>query len=73
VPQFIDETRPPLPQIMLLVAIHVIVGLVWLNVYAELVQRASGVLKGERVKRWLEGLTGVVLLALGLRIATERA
>jgi threonine/homoserine/homoserine lactone efflux protein len=73
VPQFIDETRPPLPQIMLLVAIHVIVGLVWLNVYAELVQRASGVLKGERVKQWLEGLTGVVLLALGLRIATERA
>jgi threonine/homoserine/homoserine lactone efflux protein len=72
VPQFIDPTHPALPQIAVLVAIHLAVGLIWLNAYAELVQRAKARLRSQRVKRWLEGVTGIVLVALGIRLATER-
>ena len=72
VPQFIDEQRSILPQIAFLVAIHVAVGLVWLTLYARLVHRAHRVLTRADVKRWLERVTGAVLIALGIRLAIER-
>jgi threonine/homoserine/homoserine lactone efflux protein len=71
-PQFVDRDAPVLPQTMTLVAIHVVVGLVWLSAYARLVHRARGLLTAPRVKEWLERTTGAVLIAFGLRVAVER-
>jgi threonine/homoserine/homoserine lactone efflux protein len=71
-PQFVDPRQPVLPQTSTLAAIHVLVGLVWLSVYARLVDRARGVLTAPTVRAWLERTTGVVLLAFGVRVAVER-
>ena len=71
-PQFVNRDAAVLPQTLTLVGIHVIVGLIWLSVYAHLVQRARGVLTTPRVKTWLERTTGAVLIAFGLRVAVER-
>jgi threonine/homoserine/homoserine lactone efflux protein len=71
-PQFVDEQRSVLPQIAFLAAVHVAVGLVWLTLYAHLVHRAHRMLTRADVKRWLEGVTGAVLIALGIRVALER-
>ena len=71
-PQFVDEQRAVLPQIAFLAGIHVAVGLVWLTLYAHLVHRAHRVLTRADVRRWLEGATGAVLIALGIRVALER-
>jgi threonine/homoserine/homoserine lactone efflux protein len=71
-PQFVDEQRAVVPQIAFLAAIHIAVGLVWLTLYAQLVHRAHGVLTRGHVRRWLEGATGAVLVALGIRVALER-
>jgi threonine/homoserine/homoserine lactone efflux protein len=71
-PQFVDRDREVLPQTLTLVAIHVVVGLIWLSTYAHLVNRARGLLTGPRVKAWLERATGAVLIAFGLRVAVER-
>jgi threonine/homoserine/homoserine lactone efflux protein len=57
---------------MALAAIHVVVGLIWLSAYARLVHGARGLLTTPRVKAWLERTTGLVLIALGLRVAVER-
>ena len=70
-PQFVDTARPVLPQIMFLAAVHIVVGLIWLTIYAHLIHRAHRTLTRADVKRWLEGATGVVLIALGLRVAVE--
>ncbi|HET9850921.1 MAG TPA: LysE family translocator [Candidatus Limnocylindrales bacterium] len=70
-PQFVDTTQPVLPQIMFLAGVHIVIGLVWLTIYAHLVHRAHRTLTRSDVKRWLEGATGVVLIALGLRVAVE--
>lgn len=70
-PQFVDTARPVLPQILFLAGIHIVIGLVWLNLYAHLIHRAHRTLTRADVKRWLEGATGVVLIALGLRVAVE--
>lgn len=72
VPQFVDESRPVLPQIAFLTGVHIVIGLIWMTLYAHLVHRAHRTLTRQDVKRWIETATGVVLIALGLRIALER-
>jgi len=45
--------------------------LVWLSAYAFAVAKAGDFIRRRLVRRTLEALTGVVLIALGLRLATE--
>jgi threonine/homoserine/homoserine lactone efflux protein len=70
-PQFVDASRPVAPQIAFLAGVHVLVGLVWMTLYAHLVARAHRTLTRRDVRRWLEAATGVVLIAFGLRVAVE--
>jgi threonine/homoserine/homoserine lactone efflux protein len=46
--------------------------LLWLSVYAVVVARAGDLLRRAKVRRWIEGITGGALVALGLRLAAER-
>jgi threonine/homoserine/homoserine lactone efflux protein len=43
----------------------------WLVLYATAIQRLGDALHGSRVRRSIEAVTGSVLVALGLRLATE--
>ena len=71
-PQFVDASRAVLPQITFLAGVHILVGLVWMTFYAHVVHRAQRTLRRPDVRRWLERVTGVVLIGLGLRVALER-
>jgi threonine/homoserine/homoserine lactone efflux protein len=46
--------------------------LVWLSAYAVAVAKASGFLQRSPVRRALDALTGVALVAIGFRVAAER-
>jgi threonine/homoserine/homoserine lactone efflux protein len=46
--------------------------LTWLSAYAVAVARAGDFLRRSKVRRVFEGLTGAVLVALGLRVAAEQ-
>jgi threonine/homoserine/homoserine lactone efflux protein len=46
--------------------------LVWLSAYSFGVARAGDLLRRGRVRRTLDALTGTVLVAFGIRLATER-
>jgi len=46
--------------------------LVWLTAYALAVARAGDFLRRPTIRRIVDGLTGAVLVALGLRLAAER-
>ena len=46
--------------------------LVWLSAYAVTVAKATNFLQRSWVRRALDAVTGLVLVALGLRVATER-
>jgi len=71
-PQFIDPHRAVLPQALTMATLHVAMGLVVLTTYAQLVHRAHRVLTRPTVTRWLERITGTVLIGLGARVALER-
>jgi threonine/homoserine/homoserine lactone efflux protein len=45
--------------------------LVWLSLYSVVITKAGALLGRERVRRTIEAVTGTVLIALGLRLATE--
>ena len=71
-PQFIAPGEPVLQKSLLLAGVHVGMGVVWLAGVAYLVARAGQLLLRDRVRRWLERATGVVLIAFGLRLAWHR-
>ena len=71
-PQFVVPDRPVLSQSVFLAAMHVVMGLIWLTLYARFIDRMAAVLLTDRVKRRIEAATGAVLMALGIRLALAR-
>ncbi len=69
VPQFLQPGDPVFVLTGILVSIHIAISIAWLVTWAWLVSRASGVL-APRWRATLERVTGCVLVALGLRLAT---
>ena len=69
-PQFAGP-EAPLPALAGLGLLFAVMTLVWLSVYALLVDRARKLLQRNVFRRWMDRVTGVVLVALGIRLATE--
>lgn len=71
-PQFIPRRAPVLATSMLLALVHALEGAMWLGLVAALVARIGALLRRPVVKQRLEQLTGLVLVASGIRLAFER-
>lgn len=71
IPQFVDRDGPA-AQTLVLAAIFIGMGLIWLTSYALLVAQVGSFLKRSVVRRLLNALTGTVLTALGVRLALVR-
>jgi len=71
-PQFIAPGQSVFARSLLLGGILELIAIVWLSFYSCLVARMGTVLRRPRVRRWLDRLTGTVLVAFGLRLASER-
>jgi len=69
-PQF--ATGPSFTALLLLGVVFCLMTLAWLTAYAFAVAKAGDFLRRTRVRRALDAVTGAVLVALGLRLATER-
>jgi threonine/homoserine/homoserine lactone efflux protein len=69
-PQFLSRDAPVLPLALAMAATIVVFDLVWYSLLAYTVDRANTMLR-PRVQRLLERVTGGVMVALGLRLATE--
>jgi threonine/homoserine/homoserine lactone efflux protein len=69
-PQFIRPGDNVLVLTTIMVGIHVAIGIVWLLSWGHLVCRARGALGAPRWRARLDRITGSVLIAFGLRLAT---
>jgi threonine/homoserine/homoserine lactone efflux protein len=56
-----------------LVVVHQVLGIVWLTLVAALVARGRNVLSRPAARRWLDRVTGVVLLGFAGRLALDAA
>ncbi|MER7399606.1 LysE family translocator [Streptomyces sp. NPDC000151] len=72
-PQFIPHGAPVVATTLMLVAVHAVLGVVWLGSVTLAVHRARAVFRRPRVRRRLEQLTGTVLFGLGAAVAAETA
>jgi threonine/homoserine/homoserine lactone efflux protein len=70
-PQFI-QPHDSLVRLLLMVACYDVIVVVWLCAYGYVVARAGRSRIGIRARRSLERVTGVVMIALGARLAFER-
>jgi threonine/homoserine/homoserine lactone efflux protein len=70
-PQFIAGGERVLLPFLVLGGLFVVMTLAWLSGYAMMAAKAGGLLTRPRVKASLDRITGLVLIALGLRLATE--
>jgi threonine/homoserine/homoserine lactone efflux protein len=70
-PQFTPDGDASFGTLLLLGLVFCSLTLVWLSAYAVAVARAGDFLRRPRIRRTLEGVTGAVLVGLGLRVATE--
>ncbi len=70
-PQFIIPGDFPARLALMLLAYETIL-IIWLNIYATLISRAGQSRFGVRLRTSLQRVTGVVLIALGVRLALEQ-
>lgn len=68
-PQFIDADDPPVATAALLAGVFVAIGLSWLVLYTVIVDVVA---RSRTFRRVTEAISGVVLIALGVRLAVER-
>jgi threonine/homoserine/homoserine lactone efflux protein len=71
-PQFVAADAPPFVALLALGILFSLMTLAWLTAYAFAVARAGDVLRRSAVRRWVEAVTGLVLVAFGFRVATVR-
>ena len=71
-PQFAPGSGASFAALLLLGLSFCSLTLAWLAAYAVAVAKAGDYLRRSGVRRAIEGVTGAVLIALGLRLATER-
>ena len=69
-PQFISPGDSVLAKSLLLAAVHAVLGLVWLPLYAYAIDRIGAAMRGAR--RWLERVSAAAPISLGVRRALER-
>lgn len=66
-----DAGRPVLLPFLALGAVFVLMTLLWLCAYCLVAARAAETLQRPRVRATLDRVTGIVLIAIGPRLATE--
>ena len=57
----------------LLVAVHATLNVAWFGPIVLLFDKLSATARGGRVQRFVKGLTGVVFVGFGIKLATLRA
>jgi threonine/homoserine/homoserine lactone efflux protein len=71
-PVFIPRGAPPAPTALALGGAYVAEGIAWLALLVLLGGRLAAALTQPRVRRRLEGVTGLVMIGFGVRLALER-
>jgi threonine/homoserine/homoserine lactone efflux protein len=69
-PQFLPTTGSTLPAALGLAAIFAAIYVAWFSGLVVVVGLVSSVLRRPRVKNWIERVSGSVLVAFGIRLAT---
>lgn len=71
-PQFVVQDNASPAAAYLLVVVHAALNVAWFGPMVLLFDRLSVAVRGGQVQRWLKGLTGLVFVGFGIKLATLR-
>jgi threonine/homoserine/homoserine lactone efflux protein len=71
-PQFVPQNAATFSAFLALGLVFAAMTFVWLTLYAVVIAKAGDFLRKPTIRRAIEGVTGALLIALGLRIAAEQ-
>jgi threonine/homoserine/homoserine lactone efflux protein len=71
-PQLLGTGSGMVFRALVLALIPVGMSVIWLSIYAMLIDRIAAVLRRPAVRRWQERVLGVVFIGFGVRLASER-
>jgi threonine/homoserine/homoserine lactone efflux protein len=71
-PQFAPSHGPAFPTLLAFGLLFCAMTFVWLCAYSVAVARAGDALRRQRIRRTLDAVMGAALVAVGVRVATER-
>lgn len=71
-PQFIGPGQTTFLTPILFGAIFALIVMIWLTIYVVIISRAGSFIRRPSVQRIMERITGIVLIALGIRVAIEQ-
>ncbi len=69
-PQFISQTHGAVGASFTLVFVHSALNLIWFSAMVLLFARLTGAARNSTFQRWLKGVTGVVFIGFGAKLAT---
>ncbi|KZN12171.1 LysE family translocator [Marinomonas sp. TW1] len=71
-PQFIDPTHSALAQSLFMASLHFIIAMVWQMFLALMIHKARVWLARPKVAQVMDGLTGVLLVSFGVKLALSQ-
>ena len=72
-PQFITTGETSTASAYLLVALHSMIATLWFGALALLFAKLTSITRTGHFQRWLKGVTGIVFIGFGAKLATIRA
>ncbi|WP_430006129.1 LysE family translocator [Metabacillus idriensis] len=71
-PQFLEPGSNTFTQFMIMGLTYTILTFIWFIIYIYLIHQLSAFMKKPAVQKWMEGITGAVLIGFGIKLAFER-
>jgi threonine/homoserine/homoserine lactone efflux protein len=72
-PQFLSAGDSSASSAFLLVFLHSMINAIWFGAMILLLSRLTAAARSGRFQRWLKGVTGIVFIGFGLKLASYRA
>jgi threonine/homoserine/homoserine lactone efflux protein len=73
IPQFVSKGEPAFSTISELAGAFLVMAVVWWRIFSLAVGSLGRILSRASVRRWVEAVTGTVLIGLGIRVALTRS
>ncbi|MEA1011165.1 lysine transporter LysE [Bacillus cereus] len=71
-PQFLNPSHNTFIQLLVMGLTYLILTVIWFAFYIFLIDKISAFMKKPRTQRYIQGLTGIVLIGFGIKLAFEK-
>ncbi|PEI99637.1 LysE family translocator [Bacillus toyonensis] len=71
-PQFLNPSHNTFIQLLVMGLTYLILTIIWFAFYIFLIDKISAFMKKPKTQRYIQGLTGIVLIGFGIKLALEK-